>query len=64
MKITFVMPGYSLKPVGGIKVVYDYANQLASRGHEVTVLHSHRLHVCRTQKTCLGWAVANLDTKK
>ena len=42
MKITFVMPGYSLKPVGGIKVVYDYANQLASRGHEVTVLHSHR----------------------
>ena len=42
MKITFVMPGYSLKPVGGIKVVYEYANKLASRGHEVTVVHPRR----------------------
>jgi len=39
MKITFVLPGYSWKPVGGFRVVYEYANQLVDRGHEVTVVH-------------------------
>jgi len=39
MKITFVLPGYCLKPVGGAKVVYQYANQLVGRGHEVFVIH-------------------------
>lgn len=39
MKITFILPGYCLKPVGGAKVVYEYANRLAKRGHEVCVIH-------------------------
>ncbi len=39
MKITFVLPDYCLKPVGGAKVVYQYANQLVSRGHAVSVIH-------------------------
>jgi len=42
MKITFVMPFYSAKPVGGFKVIYEYANHLAARGHEVTVVHPRR----------------------
>lgn len=43
MKITFVMPCYHHKPVGGFKVVYEYANRLVARGHEVVVIHPHRL---------------------
>jgi L-malate glycosyltransferase len=39
MKITFVMPGYSAVPSGGLKVMYEYANRLAARGHNVTVVH-------------------------
>lgn len=43
MKITFIQPRYDPKPVGGMKVVYEYANQLAARGHQVTVVHPCRL---------------------
>jgi len=39
MKITFVMPCYPWGPMGGFKVVYEYANELVARGHEVTVVH-------------------------
>lgn len=39
MKITFILPGSSRFPVGGYKVVYEYANHLTDRGHTVTVVH-------------------------
>ena len=38
MKITFVLPGDSRAP-GTDKVVFEYANHLAFRGHSVTVVH-------------------------
>ncbi|AOU98654.1 hypothetical protein BI364_12410 [Acidihalobacter yilgarnensis] len=38
MKITFVLPGAACNPVGGFKVVYEYANGLAQRGHDVVVV--------------------------
>jgi len=40
MKVTFVLPGYARKPIGGIRVVYTYANRLVDLGHDVTVLHT------------------------
>jgi L-malate glycosyltransferase len=43
MRITFVLPGYASSPVGGFKVVYEYSNRLAQRGHQVTVAHALRL---------------------
>jgi len=43
MKITFIQHGYGLKPDGGMKVMYQYANQLVARGHQVTVVHPGRL---------------------
>ncbi len=43
MKITFVLPGYPWKPIGGFRVIYEYSNQLAARGHEVTVIHPRKL---------------------
>ena len=39
MRIAFVLPGRSVKPSGGFKVVYEYANLLTRRGHEVAVVH-------------------------
>lgn len=40
MRITFVLPGSGHLPVGGFKVVYEYANRLVGRGHAVTVVHT------------------------
>jgi L-malate glycosyltransferase len=43
MKITFLMPCYMWVPSGGFRIVYEYANQLVARGHEVYVVHPRRL---------------------
>lgn len=39
LKITFVLPFAGTDPCGGPKVVYEYANHLARKGHSVTVVH-------------------------
>lgn len=43
MKITFLLPSYVWAPSGGPRVIYEYANRLAQRGHEVAVVHPRRL---------------------
>lgn len=43
MKINFVLPYPALKPVGGYRVVYEYADRLAAKGHEVTICHGIQL---------------------
>ena len=40
MRVTFVLPGAGSVPVGGFKVVYEYANRLSERGHTVAVVHT------------------------
>lgn len=40
MNITFVTASYPRFPGGGSKVVYEHANRLAARGHDVRVVHS------------------------
>jgi glycosyltransferase involved in cell wall biosynthesis len=37
MRINFVLPQNGDEPVGGYKVVYQYANYLADKGHEVHI---------------------------
>lgn len=39
MKINFILPTYSNKPIGGYKIVYLYANYFNEKGHEVTITH-------------------------
>jgi glycosyltransferase involved in cell wall biosynthesis len=39
VKISFILPCPSWLPIGGFKVVYEYANRLTERGHSVTVIH-------------------------
>lgn len=40
MRITFILPGYPWGPVGGFRVVYQYANELVALGHDVAVVHA------------------------
>lgn len=43
LKITFLLPGYPTIPIGGFRIVYQYANEMASRGHLVTIIHPLRI---------------------
>lgn len=43
MKITMALPHPAWRPVGGYRVVYEYADRLAAKGHELTICHSLRL---------------------
>jgi len=38
LRINFVLPSYVAEPIGGYRIVYQYANWLAARGHTVRVL--------------------------
>jgi len=39
MKIVFILPQEGTQPIGGFKVVYEYANGLAERKHQVQIVH-------------------------
>jgi glycosyltransferase involved in cell wall biosynthesis len=43
LRITFVLPQLRLRPIGGFRVIYEYASHLASRGHRVSLVHPMRL---------------------
>ena len=38
MKICFVLPQMLIKPIGGYKIVYEYANRLSEEGHDIGIL--------------------------
>lgn len=40
LKINMVLPFPATKPVGGVKIMYEYANRLSEQGHDVVVYHS------------------------
>lgn len=43
MKINFILPLYTKIPIGGYRVIYEYANNLSKRGHEVIITYPHSL---------------------
>lgn len=38
MKLTFCLPEISSVPTGGYKIIFEYANYLTDRGHEVSIV--------------------------
>ena len=52
LRIAFLLPGYTDSPIGGYRVVYEYADYLAARGHRVTVVFPRRNGASRTAD---GW---------
>jgi glycosyltransferase involved in cell wall biosynthesis len=45
LRVTFLLPLAGTEPIGGFKVVYEYANYLARQGHAVSVVHPARLRI-------------------
>ncbi len=43
MRITFILTSYSRKPIGGFRVVYEYANRLVKNGHQVNIVYPKQL---------------------
>ncbi|MDX2006525.1 MAG: glycosyltransferase family 4 protein [Meiothermus sp.] len=41
-RVTFILPTAGVSPIGGYKVVYEYASRLTTLGYLVTVVHSAR----------------------
>lgn len=41
-RLNFVLPSLPTKPVGGVKIMFQFANLLAAKGHNVTILYSVR----------------------
>ncbi len=39
MRVTFILNSFPRLPIGGYRVVYEHSNHLASRGHDVSVVH-------------------------
>lgn len=53
MKVCFVLPRFARRPIGGYKIVYEYANRLSEAGHAVSILfmnenafEEHKLPSC------------------
>ena len=49
-RITFILPCYPWFPIGGFKVIYEYANRFANRGYTVNLVHSHHLNNEKNQR--------------
>lgn len=59
MKIIFLLPGLGRNvPIGGFKVVYEYANLLTADGFDIEIAYLTGLYVSR--KNCLGYLYALL----
>ena len=39
LRITFCLPVTGHIPIGGHKIIYEYANRLSERGHKITLVH-------------------------
>lgn len=37
--VCFILPKYQRRPIGGYKIVYEYANRLVGQGLDVSILH-------------------------
>jgi len=54
MRITFLLPDHSAVPAGGPKVVFEYANRLAEKGHDLCVVMPNRIIDRRTALASLA----------
>lgn len=48
LRITYLLPREGHFPSGGLRIIYEYANRLARRGHDVSLVHPSRARVDST----------------
>lgn len=58
LRINIILPFVPTKPGGGSRIMYEYANRLQQRGHQVTVIHSIR-RPFKKMKSPLWWKQFN-----
>ncbi len=63
LQVSFILPRTGEWPSGGLRIVYEHANHLARRGHNVTVVHPARLAVNPTPLDYLKNAVRYAQRK-
>jgi glycosyltransferase involved in cell wall biosynthesis len=63
LRISFVMPRSGETPCGGFRTVYQYANHLSRRGHDVTVVHPGRFVIDPTRLDHLKNGVRYIEKK-
>ena len=42
-KVNFLLPNFGMKPVGGFKIAYMYANYLQRQGYDVHIVYAHSM---------------------
>jgi glycosyltransferase involved in cell wall biosynthesis len=67
MKITFIIPGMGMRISGGVKIVFELANRLIEKGHEVSIVYplvplmiSSKLLDPRSAALQIGGAMVNV----
>jgi Glycosyltransferase len=40
MKINFLLPCFGTRPLGGFRIVYQYANKLVDKGHKISIIYA------------------------
>lgn len=55
MKISFILNFYPRKPGGGMKVIHEYANYLADKGHDVTLYYEYCENNISNRYHLPGW---------
>lgn len=40
MRVNFLLPHFGVRPTGGFKIAYQYANYLSQKGYEVKIIHA------------------------
>jgi L-malate glycosyltransferase len=57
LRITVLCPSYVWTPGGGFRVIYEYANHLVKRGHQVSIVHPRRLKYApkKPPENLRGW---------
>jgi len=67
MRITFILPGFISIPMGGVKVIHEYANRLTRNGHEVTLVYPFQIQtnlLYRLKKQVVRRYDALFDTER
>lgn len=54
IKVTFVLPGRGTKPIGGFRIVYEYANRLSDQGFDISIAHVAWLYKTNSFLSGLG----------
>jgi len=55
-KINFILPFFCIKPGGGTKIIFEYANRLAAQGYDVCIYHTNNLPYLKSRfPVALKW---------